>query len=75
MSSSLNSFATEPVFPPVTPETIFKCNHCEESFKIDKELRIHIGQIHKPVSSETPEKERSISVRELEVSILTLIPP
>ena len=72
MSSSSNSSATEPVLLPVTTETSFKCNHCEESFKTDKGLRIHIGKVHKHFPLKTPEKERSISI--VEEPNLTLTP-
>ena len=47
ISSSSHSSATEPVATPMSAENIFKCNHCEETFKNDKGIRIHIGKAHK----------------------------
>ena len=31
----------------MSAENICKCNHCEETFKNDKGIRIHIGKTHK----------------------------
>ena len=36
------------------PSDDYSCNHCEEKFKTEKGLNIHIGKIHKDSS---PEKE------------------
>ena len=40
---------------------IFKCDHCETTFKSEKGLKIHVGKSHKTNSSSTPEKERGSS--------------
>ena len=47
ISSSSHSSATEPVATPMSAENLFKCNHCEETFKNDKGIIIHIGKTHK----------------------------
>ena len=51
---------------------MFKCNHCEVEFKIDKGLKIHIGKVHKSASWDNPEKQRSFS--DIEEANLTLTP-
>ena len=41
------------------PEPTFQCEHCENSFKTENGLKIHIGKSHKDLkSSLTPEKVR-----------------
>ena len=47
ISSSSHSSATEPVPTPMSTENLSKCNHCEETFKNDKCIRIHLGKSHK----------------------------
>ena len=44
------------------PESpIFRCDHCEATFKSEKGLKIHVGKSHKTNYSSTPEKERRSS--------------
>ena len=53
-------------------KSLFKCNHCDVTFKSEKGLNIHIGKSHKLIIQITPEKERSASL--LEEPLLTLTP-
>ena len=43
----------------------YSCHHCEEKFKTEKGLKIHIGRMHK---ESTPEKER-VAVEEESLNI------
>ena len=36
----------------------FKCNDCDQVFKTERGLNIHIGSLHKDLILSTPEKER-----------------
>ena len=50
----------------------FKCNDCDQVFKTEKGLNIHIGRLHKDLNPSTPEKERIDS--NVEEPTLTLTP-
>ena len=50
----------------------FKCNDCDQVFKTEKVLNIHIGKLHKDLNPSTPEKVRINS--NIEEPTLTLTP-
>ena len=49
---------------------IFQCTKCEENFKTEKGLNIHIGRMHKEnVIESTPEKERCSAQNDLSLNL------
>ena len=48
----------------------FQCTQCEDNFKTEKGLNIHIGNMHKEnVIESTPQKERGTAQNELSLNL------
>ena len=60
-TSSSSSSATEPVASSMSPENIFKCNHCYLIFKNGKGLKTHTGRTQKQ-KKQPHDKEEDKSV-------------
>ena len=51
-------------------KNVFQCTQCEENFKTEKGLNIHIGRMHKEnVIESTPEKERGSAQNDLSLNL------